>query len=206
MKVIGYAEGAEFKRGLVYELCADGTLQDALQDSVCCRRSAGWRTCTGWTTRVRRAEVLDRDVKRSNVGLCGGRAKLMNCGSTALAGGSMGTVGYIAPEVLEGCPYTARSEVFSFGTLLLVMLTGLHAFARPPEQPRAAVHTLRRLLTNERGKLKPDFAALLLQCITEWSGGGRGRAGTPPPPGAAMCAERAGGQARQHGGGAARAV
>jgi interleukin-1 receptor-associated kinase 4 len=92
------------------------------------------------------AKAFHRDVKAANVALMadwsprlidGGLAKLFQeqeLAAVAAAGGNtvaapgygvpFGSQGYRCPELLEGAPFSERSEVYSFGALLLELLTG----------------------------------------------------------------------------------
>ncbi len=94
--------------------------------------------------------VLHRDVKSSNIGLTrvggGGAAagalyaKLLDCGlakavkpgvtladGVSFTQGLAGTPGYTAPEVATRGRYTAQSEVYSLGVVLLELLLGQRA-------------------------------------------------------------------------------
>jgi serine/threonine protein kinase len=121
--------------------------------------------------------VLHRDVKSLNVGLCGSQAKLIDCGSScrydrdpnvtfslaSVTGNALGTLGYIANEVSNGDGYGVCSEIFSFGVVLLEMLTGKKA--------KGLVSSIRRALIKEK-ILLPDFLAIFqskfLDSRVEW--------------------------------------
>ncbi len=95
--------------------------------------------------------LLHRDLKLSNVFLAD-TVKLMDFGLAALADvqvaaqaaqPAMGTPQYMAPELAQGQPATTASDIYSFGVMAYVMLTGKMPFeensnATPP-QP-SAVH------------------------------------------------------------------
>ncbi len=92
--------------------------------------------------KAHRAGIVHRDLKPANVMLTKEGAKLMDFGiarmhpvagagvssATGLPtetapltaqGGMLGTIQYMAPEVLEGHPADARSDIFAFGALRL---------------------------------------------------------------------------------------
>jgi serine/threonine-protein kinase len=106
------------------------------------------------------ARILHRDVKPSNVLLDGdGSAALSDFGlargaeSTRLTseGQLLGSLHYIAPELIEGAAATAASDVYALGCLLYECLVGAPPFAgrspaeigfahlaEPPPDPRQA--------------------------------------------------------------------
>jgi eukaryotic-like serine/threonine-protein kinase len=59
-------------------------------------------------------------------------------------GAVMGTAGYMSPEQVRGRPVDARSDIFSFGSILYEMITGQRAF-----QADSAVETMSAILKED---------------------------------------------------------
>jgi tetratricopeptide (TPR) repeat protein len=89
---------------------------------------------------LHRRGVLHHDLKPENVLVADGRARLLDFGLSVLAGqpradDAFGTLLYLAPEVIDGQPYTESSDLYSLGVIAYELLAGRHPF--PADTVRA---------------------------------------------------------------------
>ena len=93
------------------------------------------------------AHVLHRDVKPENVLFSRyGAAKLSDFGLAAFTEGPetrsvavMVSVAHTAPEVLDGAPRTAGTDVYGLASTLMTMILGKAPFARGPSETTSAI-------------------------------------------------------------------
>jgi serine/threonine protein kinase len=122
----------------VMELCDGGSLADRFgrRDRLDPRELAATiAAVANGLGELHRGGVVHRDVKPHNILFSGGRPKLADFGlatsgtrtdMTALtaAGTTMGTLAYLAPELLAGAPATPASDVYALGVVAFQGLTG----------------------------------------------------------------------------------
>ncbi|KAK7412293.1 hypothetical protein VNO78_03746 [Psophocarpus tetragonolobus] len=145
-RLVGYC-AEHSQRLLVYEYCSNGTLYDALHGDDDHRIKLPWnariRVALGGAKALEylhenfQPPIVHRNFRSANVLLnenlevcisdCG-LGPLLSSGSTGqLSGRLLTAYGYSAPEFESGS-YTQQSDVFSFGVVMLELLTGRKSF------------------------------------------------------------------------------
>ncbi|KAH9783161.1 leucine-rich repeat receptor-like serine/threonine/tyrosine-protein kinase SOBIR1 [Citrus sinensis] len=133
---------------LVYEFMKNGSLQDILHDVSQGRRELDWlaryRIARGMASGLEylhmyhRPCIIHRDIKPANVLIDDGMearisdfglAKLMPDGHTRIRITTVaGTTGYVAPEYHQTLTISEKSDIYSFGVLLAVLVVGKFPF------------------------------------------------------------------------------
>ncbi|XP_020870884.1 proline-rich receptor-like protein kinase PERK7 isoform X2 [Arabidopsis lyrata subsp. lyrata] len=141
VSLVGYCSNEGGQRLLVYEFLPNDTLEFHLHGKS--------GTVMDWPTRIKIAlgsakglaylhedchpKIIHRDIKASNILLDHnfeakvadfGLAKLSQDNYTHVSTRVMGTFGYLAPEYASSGKLTEKSDVFSFGVMLLELITG----------------------------------------------------------------------------------
>ncbi|XP_031494179.1 proline-rich receptor-like protein kinase PERK8 [Nymphaea colorata] len=173
VSLVGYCI-ADNQRLLVYEFVPNKTLEHHLHGKG--------QPVMDWPTRLKIAlgsarglaylhedchpRIIHRDIKSANILLDNsfeaqvadfGLAKLTNDTHTHVSTRVVGTFGYLAPEYASSGKLTDRSDVFSFGVVLLELITGQKPVdANRPLGEESLVEWARPLLTKalESGNLE----------------------------------------------------
>lgn len=151
------------KRLLIYEFVPNGTLEQHLHEKD--------RQVMDWASRMQIAlgsakglaylhedchpRIIHRDIKTSNILLDSnweakvadfGLAKLSSDNNTHVSTRVMGTFGYLAPEYASSGKLTEKSDVFSFGVMLLELISGKRPMDAFDEDADSLVESARPLL------------------------------------------------------------
>ena len=168
---------------IVMELCPDGSLGDRLDASGTLPPAEALpllADAAEGLVALHGRGILHRDVTPRNVLLSGGRAKLGDLGlarsdeargravATELtaAGTTVGTLAYLAPELLEGDPPTTASDVYGLGAVAYRTLTGVlpHAAGNVAELVTARLEPVAPLDRYLPG-VAPSLADLLARAL-----------------------------------------
>lgn len=129
-------------------------------------------------TMVHRARILHRDIKPDNLLVVSDvEIRLGDFGVALLPGDysasidelkkGVGTLNYMAPEVLEGTTYDERSEIYSLGLTFYELMAGKHPFADAPLAKQVESRTDDKI--TPIAKLVPEipkeFAAAVMRCL-----------------------------------------
>lgn len=120
--------------------------------------------------------LIHRDLKPGNIMVArDGIAKLMDFGIAkpmtasihTMEGMVMGTMQYLAPEQLDGKEVDVRADIYSLGTVLYEILTGVRAF---PEEKLGKLVTDKlgnnyTPLTDFSARIPPSLVGLVHHCI-----------------------------------------
>ncbi|HYL36061.1 MAG TPA: protein kinase [Bryobacteraceae bacterium] len=122
--------------------------------------------------------ITHRDLKPANILVTASGIKLLDFGLALLspglasdetatvgltqAGTILGTAAYMSPEQAEAKPVDARSDIFSFGTVLYEMLSGRRAFTGD-----SAIAILAAVLNKEPERLDtaPALQSIVTRCL-----------------------------------------
>ncbi|CAL1368863.1 unnamed protein product [Linum trigynum] len=201
VNLIGFCAAAEERKLLVVEYMPNGSLHDLLH-SGSTRRPPGWTKRIRFALQVAKAvhalhcsdpPVIHRDIKSSNVLIDGKwKARLGDFG-LALRGHvedvrvrctpPAGTLGYLDPGYLAPGDLSSKSDVFSFGILLLEIISGRNAIDvnfSPPSVVDWAVPLIKRCefgsICDERigapsdGAVIRSLAVLVARCVRSTAG------------------------------------
>lgn len=171
VRLLGYcAEGAH--RMLVYEFVDNGNLEQWLHGDVGPLSPLTWEirmnivlgTAKGLTYLHEGLEpkVVHRDIKSSNILLDKlwnpkvsdfGLAKLLGSERSYVTTRVMGTFGYVAPEYASTGMLNERSDVYSFGILLMEIISGRNPvdYSRAPGEVNL-VEWLKAMVTNRKAE------------------------------------------------------
>ncbi|CAN8269061.1 unnamed protein product [Cochlearia groenlandica] len=166
VSLVGYCIAGEGQRMLVYEFLPNDTLEFHLHGN-----KSG--NVLDWSTRIKIAlgsakglaylhedchpKIIHRDIKASNILLDEsfeakvadfGLAKLSQDNATHVSTRIMGTFGYLAPEYASSGKLTDRSDVFSYGVMLLELITGRRPVDLTGEMEDSLVNWARPLCLN----------------------------------------------------------
>lgn len=176
VKLIGYcAEGDQ--RLLVYEYMSHGSLEDHLHGRRPNKKHLDWNTRMKIASGAARgleylhdkmkSPVIYRDLKGSNILLDEdfnpklsdfGLAKLGPVGDkTHVSTRVMGTYGYCAPDYAMTGQLTFKSDIYSFGVVLLEIITGRKAIDETKGQGERSLVGWARPLFKDRRKF-PEMA------------------------------------------------
>lgn len=144
VNLLGFAVDSVERRLIVVEFMPNGTLYDALHGKA--TRPPGWSRRLRFALQVAKAvqhlhssnpPVIHRDIKSSNVLIDGNRNARLGDFGLALRGHvedvrvkctpPAGTLGYLDPGYLAPGDVSTKSDVFSFGILLLEIISGRNA-------------------------------------------------------------------------------
>ncbi len=122
--------------------------------------------------KAHQAGIIHRDIKPSNIVIdADGRPRLLDFGLAAIqgsekltmAGSTLGTIGYMSPDQIEGMDIDQRSDLFSFGVILYEMVAG-----RPPfrgDSEAAVNHALLNSDPEPLARFKANVSAELDRII-----------------------------------------
>jgi len=98
----------------------------------------------------------------------GSQLKTVSADTTG-SGRLVGTVAYMSPEQAQGNAVDARSDIFTFGSLLYELATGLPAFRKKNAIAtfHAIVHEQPAPLRNVRPGLPPRFERIVSRCLAK---------------------------------------
>ncbi len=122
--------------------------------------------------------IVHRDIKPENVMLRkDGRAQIMDFGLAKQQGASrltkqgstVGTIGYMSPEQVQGFNVDHRTDIFSFGVLLYELVSGQSPFKGLHET--AIIYEIVNVDAEPVSIVKPDLPtdldAILLECLAK---------------------------------------
>ncbi|GAB2523108.1 serine/threonine-protein kinase [Nocardiopsis aegyptia] len=118
---------------------------------------------------IHAAGVVHRDLKPDNIMLAADGPRVIDFGiaravesTSVTASGVVGTIGYMAPEQLEGLRLTSAVDLFSWGSVMVFAATGHEAFPGPTQASRVA-----RVLSGEpeTADVPAPLAAAVRACL-----------------------------------------